>query len=382
MGRGVRDDWLVRLDSILPLKIMSKQPFSFKLPLSRFDVTLLAADARKIGSDAFKDAVIAHFVAQYASKGETAIVAVDNDEISVLTLPEGSDPMDFVMTLLESGRIKDAVPYLESMAKATPDNVQVLYNLGIAYSEMGQLDEAIIRLKRAVQLDPTHAHAWTGIGVAYQRMDKHDLAMEPMRKAVEADPFDGYARRNYGAILMGQNRNEEALTHLRAARDALPHDPQTIYGLAAALNEIGGDENVEEADELYVVVIERWPASPVAELARTARTKLANKNMRGKVGGGLRPDVMMYITGALDMFEKGGPTKRQQIAVEIAMKGQSGLDIHDPEQKYTLKTIPGKFSGMHLVSIMYAAFKQIDPTMDAGVDLQREYDAAMAMQKK
>jgi hypothetical protein len=37
---------------------------------------------------------------------------------------------------------------------------------------------------------------------------------------------------------------------------------------------------------------------------------------------------------------------------------------------------------MHLVSIMYAAFKQIDPLMDAGVDLQREYDAAMAMQKK
>jgi len=167
---------------------MSKQPFSFKLPLSRFDVTLLPAEARKIGSDAFKDAVIAHFVAQYASKGETAIVTVDDEEICVLTLPEGSDPMDFVMTLLKSGRIKDAVPYLESMDKAKPDNVQVLYNLGIAYSELAQFDEAIIRLKRAVKLDPTHAHAWTGIGVAYQRMDKHDLALEPISKAVEADP--------------------------------------------------------------------------------------------------------------------------------------------------------------------------------------------------
>jgi hypothetical protein len=104
--------------------------------------------------------------------------------------------------------------------------------------------------------------------------------------------------------------------------------------------------------------------------------------MRDKVGGGLRPDVLMYIAGALETFKKGGATKRQQIAVEIAMKGQSGLDIHDPEQKYTLKTLPGKFSGLHLVSIMYAAFKQIDPLMDAGVDLQREYDAAMAMQKK
>ena len=361
---------------------MKKQPFSFKLPLSRFDVTLLPTDARKIGSDAFKDAVTAYFVNQYALKGETAIVVVDNDEISVLTLPDGSDPLDFVMSLLQSGRIKDAVPYLESMAKATPDHVQVLYNLGIAYSELGQLDEAIIRLKRAVHLNPTHAHAWTGIGVAYERMGKPDLALEPMRKAVESDPSDGYARRNYGAMLMGLNRDDEALLNLRAAREALPHDPQTIYGLATVLNKIGGDDELEEADELFIVVIERFPASPVAELARTARTKLAHESLRDKVGGGLRPDVMMYIAGALDTFKKGGATKRQQIAIEIAMKGQSGLDIHDPEQKYTLKTLPGKFSGMHLVSIMYAAFKQIDPSMDSGFDLQLEYDAVMTIQEK
>jgi len=361
---------------------MKEQPFFFKLPLNRFDVALLPADARKIGSDAFKDAVIAHFVRQYALKGETAIVVVDNDEISVMTLPARAEPMDFVFSLLQSRRVKDAVPYLESMSKATPDNVQILYNLGIAYSELGQFDEAIIRLKRTVQLDPSNARAWTGIGVAYQRAGKHDLAILPMSKAVEADPSDGYALRNYGAILMRQNRSEEALVHFRAARAALPHDPQAIYGLATTLHQIGGDDNLEEADELYVVVIERWPASPLAELARTARTKLAHKNMRDKVGGGLRPDVLMYIAGALETFKKGGATKRQQIAVEIAMKGQSGLDIHDPEQKYTLKTLPGKFSGLHLVSIMYAAFKQIDPLMDAGVDLQREYDAAMAMQKK
>jgi hypothetical protein len=37
---------------------------------------------------------------------------------------------------------------------------------------------------------------------------------------------------------------------------------------------------------------------------------------------------------------------------------------------------------MHLVSIMYTAFKQIDPTLDSGVDLQVEFDAAMAMHKE
>jgi len=360
---------------------MSKQPFFYKLPLSRFDVGLLPPEARAIGTSAFKDAVIDYFTNQYGSKGETAIVVVDDLEISVMTMPKGSDPLEFVMTMLQSGRIKEAVPYLESMTKAAPASAQILYNLGIAYSELGQFDEAIIRLKKAVQIEPKHAHAWTGIGVAYQRMDKPELALDAMQKAVEAEPSDGYARRNLGAVLAGIERYSEALEHMREARKALPHDPQTTFGLAMALDRLGGEDNLEEADELYKVVVERWPASPVAEQARQARTRLANKNMREKVGGGLRPDVMMYIAGALKTFKKVGPDKRQKIAFEIAMKGQSGLDINDPDQKYTLKTLPGKFSGMHLVSIMYAAFKQIDPSVNTGVDLQAEYEAATKMQR-
>ena len=211
---------------------MSKKPFFYKLPLSRFDVNLLPPEARAIGTDAFKDAVIAHFTNQYGSKGEAVVVVVDDEEISVLTLPEGSDPLEFVMTMLQSGRIKEAAPYLESMTKVDPENAQILYNLGIAYSELGQFDEAIIRLKKAVRIEPTHAHAWTGIGVAYQRMYKLDLALEAMQKAVEAEPSDGYARRNLGAVLAGFKRYPEALEHMREARKALPHDPQATYGLA------------------------------------------------------------------------------------------------------------------------------------------------------
>ena len=361
---------------------MSKQPVSFTIPVARFDVELLPPAARQVGTEAFRDAVLMHFAAQYAAKGEHVIVTVDSEDITVLTLPKDAEPLDFVLSMLQSGRIKEAVPYLESMAKTDPDNVQVLYNLGIAYSELGQFDEAIIRLKKAVQLDPKHAHAWTGIGVAYQRMGKRAQALEPMQKAVEADPADGYARRNLGAMLLSAGQNDEGLAQLREARKALPHDPQTLYGLASALDAVGGDDNQVEADELYQVVIQKFPGSQVAELAREARTKLAHQSMRSKVGGGLRPDVVMYIVGALDTFAKVGAAKRQQITLEVAMKGQNGLDINDSAQKYTLNTLPGKFSGMHLVSIMYAGMKAIDPNIDPGIDLSAEYEAAKAMRRK
>ena len=34
---------------------------------------------------------------------------------------------------------------------------------------------------------------------------------------------------------------------------------------------------------------------------------------------------------------------------------------------------------MHLVSIMYAAFKRIAPDVDGGIDLSEEYETALAM---
>ena len=362
---------------------MSTEPFSFKLPISRFDLNLLPAHARNIGTAEFKDAVIAHFVQQYINKdGSTTIVTVDDEEISVVTFPGDADALGFVLSLLQSGRIAEAVPYLESMAKTDPKNVVVLFNLGIAYSELGQFDEAIIRLKKAVQLQPGHARAWTGIGVAYQRMGKPELALEPMRKAVEADPTDGYSHRNLGAMLLGIGRNAEGLIHMRQARQALPHDPHTTFGLADALERVGGEDNLTEADELYTVVIERWSDSGVAEHARQARTKLAHQSARANSIAGLRPDVVMYILDALKVFAKEGSTKRQKIAFEIAMKGRTGLDINDPQQKYTLKTLPGKFSGMQLLAIMFTAFRQIDPTMKTGADFSVEYEAALQMQEE
>jgi tetratricopeptide (TPR) repeat protein len=376
VGSPPGDDALVPMDAFYA---MSNTHQVFTLPIARFDANLLPPDSRKIGSDSFKDAVALYFAAQYATKGLSAIVVVNTDEISVLALPPDAVALDFVLGMLQEGKIKEAVPFLERLSRDLPDSAEVLYNLGIAYSELKQFDEAIIRLKKAVQLDPTHAHAWTGIGVAYQRMGKREPALEAFERAVATNPEDGYSQRNLGAALLSQGRAYEALRHLEAARNALPHDPQATYGLAAAYEEVGGDENRSAADELYQVVIDRWPGSQIAELAREARTRFAQQSVKTAVGGGIRPDVVMYIRGALDTFAEVGAKRTQEIAFEVAMKGQEGLDINNPEQKYALKTLPGNFSGLHLVAIMYAGFKQLDPSLDGGIDFSAEYEAAKAL---
>lgn len=365
-----------------PLLNFDLMATEYKIPLHRFDVNLLPPEARQVGTEAFKTAVMLHFAAEYASQGQTAMVTVDDNDITVLSFPAEATALDYILPMLSAGKIAEAVPYLESLTKSAPANSAVLYNLGICYSELGQYDEAIIRLKRAVQLDPQHAHAWVGIGNAYYRMRKPEQALQAFEKAVALQPNDGYTRRNLGGLLIACKRLDEALVHLRKALELMPDDAQSIFGLAAALEEVDTDEATEEADLLYQRLILEHPTSSMAALAEKSRTAFAQKRLKSSSVDGFRPDVMMYILDALKTFQKAGAEKRRKIALEIAILGRSGLDINDPECKYKLKNLPGTFSGLNLLAIMYAAFFQIDPKMKVGADFSAEYAAALNLLKK
>ena len=60
--------------------------------------------------------------------------------------------------------------------------------------------------------------------------------------------------------------------------------------------------------------------------------------------------------------------------------GQRGLDYASSDQKYTLHSLPGEqFSGLQLICLMYVGFKDIDPTVDIGVDLSQPYQRALQM---
>jgi len=70
------------------------------------------------------------------------------------------------------------------------------------------------------------------------------------------------------------------------------------------------------------------------------------------------------------------PGEMRAITLEIAMLGRQGLDINDPNPKYRLKSLPGTFSGLHLVSLMYVGMKRIAPTANPSIDLSAVYAMA------
>ncbi len=87
------------------------------------------------------------------------------------------------------------------------------------------------------------------------------------------------------------------MTHLRRALDLLPDDPQALFGLATALEQLGTREADEEADGLNLRLIEEHPNLPMVEQAEKAQTTFAHKRLKSSSVGGFRLDVMSTSRG-------------------------------------------------------------------------------------
>jgi hypothetical protein len=102
---------------------------------------------------------------------------------------------------------------------------------------------------------------------------------------------------------------------------------------------------------------------------------------RGKMPGAERKDAVMYLVGAIEKF--GGMSRQevQKIGIEVPTLAMKGFDVNDSSQKYHLRSLPGRFSGLNMVCLMDAAFKSIDPTADIGFDLANECAVANQMKR-
>lgn len=94
----------------------------------------------------------------------------------------------------------------------------------------------------------------------------------------------------------------------------------------------------------------------------------------------LQTAAMMYMVDALERFEHMQEREIFQVAGEIALLGNTGLDYASSEQKYTLRFLPGEtFSGLQLMAMMYVGFKKVQPDLDTTLPLDDAYALALRM---
>jgi len=350
-------------------------PHEVQLDLAEFDRSKLPADQQGLQGEAFQMAVQDFLTKEFGgTEGGAAQVVVTTDRI-IIRWEESDEARSFSergIDALKRGDYDQGIRFLGEALRRNPSDPDALFNLGMALSDQGRLDEAITHLDRLLVIVPQHAHGWIALGVAQARRGGLNDAIVSLERAVALSPRDGYAQRTLGA-LVGQSGGDrlKAKAHLQAATLLLPGDPQSWLNLGRTHEELG---EVQEADEAYLRVIELLPAGQLRELAEQGRSRIAESTFRA--AGEVRPDAFSYCLGALQTFDGMPPSEVQKITFEIAMLGTRGLDVNDSAQKYTLRSMPGKFSGLHLLCIEYVGFQILDPSVGIGFDLSKEYAEA------
>ncbi len=357
---------------------MTEEEFGYTLPVEAFDTSLLPEESKQRGTDAFRAAISRSIQEDFKSFGGSARIEVDADLIRVSwqSDPNGPDPLQVAVSKLESGKYDEAIRLLEHLRQLHPDNSDILRNLGMALSDKGKLDQAESYLTQAIQLRPNSIDALVALGVVLARQNKYAEAVPVLEQAVAGDSTNLWANRNLGACLLQIGRAEEAESYLRKAVDLNPKDQQSVLGLGHALE---AGKKFKEADDNYIIAIDLDPRTPIADIARQARSKLAQTSFRKSMPSGVRPDAVMYLLSTIRQFEKLSRAEIQKISFEIALLGQTGLDPNSPEQKYELKSLPGRFSGLNLLCIMYVGFNTIAPGHSIGFDLSKEFEVAKVM---
>ncbi|WP_280553446.1 tetratricopeptide repeat protein [Halomonas sp. 25-S5] len=329
----------------------------------------------------FEDAVLLTLTTQYAAKGYSAAIVIQDGHVLGVAVPqEGVEPKQYILGLLEHRFLEDALPALEVMAEMT-DDPEILYNYGVCLSEMDRVEESVAPLQACVEQAPDYAHAHAALGFSFIKLGQLDKAEVVLRDAAKQLPDDLWINRNLAGLLAKRGKHEEAKPFFERALAANPQDVATLYGLALSLEEMG-PQNAEQADGIYKRIIELEPSSPIATEVKKARSRLSQETMKSKADGGLRMDAVMYMTGAFETFAKMDRQEVAKTVFEIAKLGESGLSINGPDKRYSLESLDGDFSGLQLLSMMHVGLKFIDPSMDSQSGLDAEYDAARKMAGK
>lgn len=349
-------------------------PEIFQKPLTSLDLTGLPAR----DSAGFRDAVIARYAVEYASRGWTAVITVDDEFVRGVAVPEQSvEPVRYVLGLLQNGFLEDALPLLEALYGML-DDPEIAYNYGVCLSEVSKVAECIAPLERCIQLDPNYTNAYVALGLAFAKLSRNDEAVDTLRKAIAQQPENVWANRNLAGVLARAGKLAEALPFFRRSVALSPNEPPLYMGLAQCLDELGGEQR-KEADMVYSELMKRFPDHPVAEAAKRARNRISNEQLHSPVGGSVRMDAVFYMQQAMDTFASRSRDEAGRIIMEIARLGESGLKINDPTVRYSLKTLPGDYSGLQLLSMMHVGIRMLDPKAETGSGLDREYELAKSV---
>lgn len=303
------------------------------------------------------------------------------DDFAIITFtPEQLSPEDELkfkqaVNILLERNLKEGQEILLDLVSDYPRHPEILYNLGISYSELGDFQSSLKPLHRAIELIPYYADALTALGYSYSSLKDFDKAMSYTLEALKYQPKHFYALRNLSTLYARQSDYAKAVEQMNKALELQPDDPSALYGMALIYKDLN---NYNDAKVTLKKIIDNGVDGKFISLAKDLLRSLTVSDFKSK---GVRMDAVMYLVAAISEFSKMPIEQVTDITFTISTIGQNGFKVETPDQLYTIPQLNKKCSGLQMVCYMYAGFKIIEPKMNIGFDLSKEYDLAQKMRQ-
>jgi tetratricopeptide (TPR) repeat protein len=171
------------------------------------------------------------------------------------------------LALAKGGRIEEAINHWEQALRSKPDYAEAHYDLGFALIRLGRVQEAINHWEQVVRINPDHAETQYNLGNALQQVDRLHDAIDRYEEALRIKPDYAEAHYYLGIALIRQGRLPEAMEHWEQAVRINPDYAKAHYNLGVALEQMG---KIKEAIGHYEQAVRIKPdyAEAQAKLAR------------------------------------------------------------------------------------------------------------------
>jgi len=197
--------------------------------------------------------------------------ALKEIELAVAARPTRPRQLYAATLRAKAGDFEGAVDYLEGLLLKDPDDDELLFNLGVVFSEAKRTKEALEYMERAIEENPKNASALNYVGYTWaEQGDNLDQAEDYIVRALDLRPDDGFIIDSLGWVyymrarpLFDTGRTEEAKKYLdRALKELLR--AQELTGGDPVVSEHLGDaylllDQKQRALQKYLEAVELTP---------------------------------------------------------------------------------------------------------------------------
>lgn len=136
--------------------------------------------------------------------------------------------------LQQENHLKEAIAAYNELLEKSPDHVEGLHFLGLAYAQLGDMNTAIRYFSKALDLEPT-ANLENNLANAYKNTGDLDEAIKHYQVALQLNPHYAQAHNNLATVYALKDNIQKALHHYSLAVKNQPDSVPFHYNLGLLL---------------------------------------------------------------------------------------------------------------------------------------------------